>query len=240
LEPTENSEGAGSPPRSRARFHPAEAEPVSLGEREPVWLRYWPVVAVVLGMYVWTSAWLAILLYHAGILVAACRHPSAGHGLGRGGTAAGMAFALGAGLLVGPVTWFALPVVLGPGVGEALALQLERFGLNGWSLAVFCVVFTTVHPLLEELAWRGMLGGDGAGFQRVDLEFAAYHQFVLHRLFPGEWVLLVLAMAGLTGIAWIWRRLAVRSDGLRLVVCVHAGADAGLLAAALVLARGGG
>lgn len=194
-------------------------------------------MAVLAGLYGLNSAWWAILLYHAGIAVALSRRPEVLRRLGRGVKprwmlVGGMAAAAVAAVAV----WWGVPMVLGPSGGSRLALALNRCGVVGVGRAIFGGYFVTVHPVLEELAWRGLIAGERRPLDRGDVEFAAYHLLVLQRLFPGEWMLLALAMGGLMLLAGFWRELARRTGGLAVPVCVHAGADAGLLLAAFGLA----
>lgn len=201
------------------------------------WLRYWPVVAVLAGLYGGSSAWAAILLYHAGIVWAIIRRPEVLPRLRQGACLSWMLMGgLGALVVSALSIRWGLPLVLGHDAGRQLAEALSRFGVSGLGGFGFAAYFVTVHPVLEECAWRGLIPGKNWLGDRSDLEFAAYHLVVLQRMFPGEWVMLLLALGCLVILAGFWRELARRSGGLALPVCVHAGADAGLLLGAFGLA----
>lgn len=201
-----------------------------------IWLRYWPVAAVGLGLFGWRSAWAAILLYHGGIGLALWRRPGCLPLLRQGWRPAWMLGGLLLGLLAAPVVRWGSPFVLGEQAGSDLAGTLRLHGLRSGALMAFSVYFVTVHPVLEELAWRGILRSDGGVVGRTDVEFAAYHLVVLHALFPGRTALLAVAAVSLVLLSAFWRAVAHRSGGLAVPVCLHAGADAGLLWGAFSLA----
>ncbi len=157
------------------------------------WLRYLPVAAVLVGMYALKSAWLGMLLYHAGLVLGILLHRDSLVGLNWGGTFV-LPLAFGVlGLVAGPLVYFALPLLTSDSVGQQMASQLVALGLDGKSLYFFAVYFVLVHPALEELGWRGVLFFRGRCLHFTDLEFAAYHLLVIYWLLPGNWLLLGVA-----------------------------------------------
>ncbi len=211
-----------------------------------IWLRYWPVVAVFAGLYAFSSAWLAIGLYHAGIVAAWIWRVRQGETTTRRRalmTARWLTVVLGLGTMAGTLLAVAalLPVVLGEAATETsrhLAAALVRSGLEGTGWWAFVLYFVTVHPVLEEIAWRDFLLEKRKGWHLSDAEFALYHLPVLWFLFPGEVLLLGLAFASLNLAGWAWRQMAWRAGGLRLAVVTHLGADAGIMGAVIWLLAG--
>lgn len=208
-----------------------------------VLLALWPVAAVAVGMILLESAWTAILLYHLGLAFALYRSgwraPAASRGELRRGrakaTEIGLAIALGIAAFVS--VRLILPLLAGEEAGalwDEIGQRIAHYGLQGASLAAFAVYFVTLHPLLEEAAWRGRpLGREERSLRWEDGAFALYHLPVLHCLFPGAWPLLAASAVALAGAAWFWRQRARSDRGLRNVVLQHACADAGILAAVL-------
>jgi len=196
-----------------------------------------PFAAVVVGLFVAHSAWAAILLYHAGILIV----------LFTGGrrrvvlkAAKGWCTAAGvAGAVTGACAGIAL-YVLWPYIDATnggLRFLLSRFGLTGFSWIVFAVYYATVHPLLEELHWRGNDLATGRGPSWMDAAFAGYHVLVLQYFIGPFWIgvsFLVLFL-----VSWLWRTLAGRFGGLAVPLLSHAVADASIIIAANQIARGG-
>ncbi|MEM0968724.1 MAG: CPBP family glutamic-type intramembrane protease [Verrucomicrobiota bacterium] len=199
-----------------------------------LWFRAWPLIAVAIGMGVGQSGWAAILLYHAGILVALVRHRDRLRALPWKSSLAGVVLAIMAGWACGPVVYYALPWLTHGDVGKDLAERLPAYGLSGTSWLLFAVYFVTLHPVLEELGWRGILEAPSPKRHHHDGEFAAYHLLVLALLFPGSIVLGVVAFFILASAAWMWRLLRDRY-GMSLVIAFHAAADAGIIAATWAL-----
>jgi hypothetical protein len=182
-----------------------------------------PYLAVAVGLYGFSSAWTAILLYHGGILAllsvrgGAARLREVGRGWNvRWAVACSAAGAAGGALLY----------VLWPPeapAGAALAEILSRLGLRDTAWRLFAIYFVTVHPLLEEIHWRGTLSDPRLGVSARDLAFAGYHAPVLVLLITGP--LLAAALVALAAAAWAWRALAARLGGLAVPFVSHAAAD---------------
>lgn len=200
-----------------------------------------PYVAVLIGLYALRSAWLAILLYHAGILV--CLLPALSRNASRE-LARGWSLTAAAPLLLASAASGPLLVLLWPAIAldsEGLAVTLANFGLLGPAWWAFAGYYVTVHPALEELFWRsparprGRPVWDRAGISWGDLAFTGYHALVLRFFVSPPWVLAILIILVLTAL--IWRRLATRYGGLAIPLLAHAIAGVSTLAAAYLLAR---
>jgi hypothetical protein len=203
-------------------------------------LPMWPTVAVGIGLYILRNAWVSILLYHAGTLLAAWVTPGSWGKLRKGFDPWWAASAI----LVGLITFGAIRLLLPSLTGvEAQDLwggfreRLASLGLAGGGLIVFVAYFVTVHPVLEDLAWRGVLEFQEEGLaylpKRNDLWFALYHVPVLLCIFPDGWGLATLSFFVLVISSMSWREIAKRTGGLQSIVMQHAAADAAILAAVL-------
>lgn len=195
-------------------------------------LRYWPIVAVLIGLYGLRNGWAAILLYHAGIVAVIFHERTAWKGIRSGfrpGPALGLFFA---GVLVAPVVVILLPLLvqLSPGeTTQTLRQGLATAGLEGISFSLFCLYLCLPHPSLEELGWREILDVDTTHLHLRDFEFASYHIFVMHFFFPGAWLFFFVCLVSLALVGWIWRLLKRRYGGLALPVWFHAGGDIGAM-----------
>jgi membrane protease YdiL (CAAX protease family) len=196
-----------------------------------------PYAAVAAGLYAGRSAWAAILLYHLGIVVALCvggwRGPL--RRAASGWRPAAAAFLAAAAALGGCVLYVLWPHV--DATPHGLALRLQEFGLGGWSWSAFAIYYATVHPLLEELFWRGRGLGSGAKSAWWDLAFAGYHVPVLWFFIDPFWI--TAAFAVLAIASWTWRATAQRLGGLGVPLVSHAAADISVALAASLISRGG-
>ncbi|MEN8254471.1 MAG: CPBP family glutamic-type intramembrane protease [Verrucomicrobiota bacterium] len=194
-----------------------------------------PYVAVLVGMYLFHSAWLAILLYHAGILVfLAYRKPV---GLWRRMWAGAKSPLLVPGILAcalaAPVVYFMWPWLA---VSETILLEwMLKYGLTGWSWLLLIPYFSIIHPVLEEIHWRGISPEDATGLYWQDFMFAGYHVLVLFQLMHAPWLLLVFAV--LVGSSVFWRWANARFGGYGLSILTHAVADAAVVVGVHLLLR---
>lgn len=195
-------------------------------------LRYWPIVAVLFGLYGLDSGWAAIFLYHAGIVATIFYEGTAWKRIWSGfcpGPALGLFFA---GVLVAPAVVILLPLLvqLSPWeTGETLRQGLATAGLEGISFWLFFLYLCLPHPSLEELGWREILDVDTSLPHLRDFEFASYHLLVMHFFFPGAWLFFFVCLVSLTLMGWIWRQLKRRYGGLAVPVWFHAGGDLGAM-----------
>lgn len=204
--------------------------------RSTLWFRYWPMVAVGLGLYWLENAWWSIGLYHLGLIAfITMRREHLRDVPWR--SPAGLSLGLYAmGLLAAPFVVFALPMLLGGEAGAVLGTRFEELGLTGVSLVAFVIYFSTIHPVLEEAGWRGALTTEGKRPHLHDFEFAGYHLLVLHYVFPGKWLVLLGTLVVLVTSAWLWRQLRDHR-GMIAVITFHAAADLAILLAVLWLMR---
>ncbi len=192
-----------------------------------------PCIAVFIGLNLFGSAWAAILFYHAIIVICLFltrrSHP-------RPELFRGWNTPVGAGLTLlcasaGPALLLLWPLIESTQGG--LAPALETFGLRGAGWYLFAVYFVSLHPVLEELFWRGVMAPKNRSVDIVDIAFGAYHALVLVHFLKLPWVILVFVLLVL--VSWFWRRIAERYAGLAIPLVSHMTAGAGIMAAAYFL-----
>jgi hypothetical protein len=194
-----------------------------------------PYAAVFFGLYVLRSAWATILLYHAG-MVTLLRFGGQESLLrsARQGWSAPAAAVTG---IVFGTCGLLLALLWGTISREHMNLgeTLASFRLSGLSWWVFAVYYVTVHPVLEEIYWRGYLPGVHRSSVAVDAAFAGYHVLVLCIFVKLPWVLVSFGV--LWFAAWSWRQLTARFSGLGVAIASHAAADLSIVAVAEYLIR---
>ncbi len=195
-----------------------------------------PYVAVLVGMYVFNSAWLAILLYHLGVVAFLfCRKPK---NLWQRMWAGTKSPWLIPGLLVcamaAPAVYFMWPWFA---VSEFILPEwLARYGLTGWAWLLLIPYFSLVHPVLEEIHWRGISPERATGICWQDLLFAGYHMLVLFQLIRWPWLFLIFGI--LAGSSVFWRWVAGRFGGYGLPILTHTVADVAVVVGVQFLLRG--
>ncbi|QBG48392.1 CPBP family intramembrane metalloprotease [Verrucomicrobia bacterium S94] len=193
-----------------------------------------PYLAVLLGMHVLSSAWAAMLFYHAGMLLFLCIRKSSGDWkkIGRGCSPL-LIPAMIVCALAAPVVYFMWPFFR---ISEhALVEWMAEYGLTGAAWMLLIPWFSVVHPMLEELHWRGIGPERAERLCWQDFAFAGYHVFVLYELVYWPWLFMVFGI--LVGSSFFWRWAAERFGGYLLPVLTHAVADAGVLMGVWLLIR---
>lgn len=192
-----------------------------------------PCIAVLAGLYYLRSAWAVILLYHAVIVIYLflTRHDRPRPELFRGWDTFP-----GVGLILlcacsGPLLILLWPLI--ENVKGSLSSTLDAFGLHGISWWLFAAFFVSIHPVLEELFWRDALRTRNRGIDIADVAFAAYHVLVLIHFLKIPWVILVFVILVL--VSWLWRRIAVRYNGLAIPLVSHMTAGLGIMTATYIL-----
>lgn len=192
-----------------------------------------PYFAVLLGMVLLRNAWLAILLYHAGIVACLCFRKPAGLWRTLCGGAKSPLLLPGVVIcaLAAPVVFFMWPWFAAS--NGILPEWLARYGLTGWAWLLLMPYFSIVHPVLEEIHWRGIDPEGVTGLCRQDVLFAGYHVLVLFQLIHWPWLFLVLGV--LAASSWFWRWAADRFGGYAMPILTHAVADSAVMLAVYFL-----
>jgi membrane protease YdiL (CAAX protease family) len=115
------------------------------------------------------------------------------------------------------------------GFANDLAEQVKALGLNTSNWPVFITHFALINPWIEEYFWRGYLGSKTKSLHTSDFLYAGYHALILvSKIQTGSIVfgLCVLVLAG-----WFWRQIAREDNGLLAPVLGHMAADFAILMA---------
>jgi membrane protease YdiL (CAAX protease family) len=185
-----------------------------------------PYVAMVIGLYIFKSGWIAFILYHLLILgfliyskkLSSWKNMFKGFNLG---------FAFGAilfGLMGGIILYFLSPYA---GVESKLTPVLTSLGLTGGIWMAFVIYHFLINSWFEEFFWRDYLGSDKKGFVFSDFVFAGYHLLVLALFLSWPWW--ILSFAILSFAAWFWRHLRRKYNGLLMPILSHIAADASIM-----------
>ncbi len=185
-------------------------------------------LAVGLGLFVFHSAWGALLGFHVAILGSLL--------IARPKIPVSVLFTSA------NSKWILVSVLLGAssgagvflfwnyfGIANNLPVQLEALGLNRATWLPFIVYFALVNPFVEEYFWRGYLGSVSRWIRWNDLLYAGFHALILYgRVHP---LATVVAVAILTIAGWFWRQLKRKDGGLLASVLGHMAADLTILLA---------
>jgi hypothetical protein len=173
-----------------------------------------PYFAVGVFWCVFSNAWLAMLAYHAQILLwsgkAAFRwkRPQYTH----------MVFLALPAALAGPLLFVLLPYI----THEPLPLWLAHHHFSRVSLLLLIPYFGLLHPCLEQLHWAPL-----RKYGLVShLAFAGYHMVVLCTLLTGPW--LIVCFGILVTVSILWQQVATRSHSLVAPIASHILADLGV------------
>jgi membrane protease YdiL (CAAX protease family) len=161
------------------------------------------------------DAWLAILAYHAQILLWSLGRPL---GLRRP-MRDRITWLIALSALAGPALWLLLPHITRTDLGGWLALH----GLSGASLVVMIAYFGLVHPLLEQAHWTPLREATPI----AHVAFAGYHMLVLASLLTPPW--LVVCSVILTAASVVWQEMTRRTGSAWVAVASHMAADAGIV-----------
>jgi membrane protease YdiL (CAAX protease family) len=178
-----------------------------------------PYITVLLGLHILKSAWAAILLYHSAILIIILK--SNGFIFFKR-LFLGWNWRIGLPLAIisalsGLSLYFLWPIA---GVqGTQLSDILKEFRLHGSSWYIFIVYYCIATPILEEVFWRGYLLVPGRRPSAPDFLFAGYHIIVLIIFLKPLPIAAVIISLVIT--AWIWRIVALKSNGLAVPLTSH-------------------
>lgn len=180
-----------------------------------------PYFAVGIGLFGFRSGWLAILLYHAGMITFLAldgnRPPFRTILQGWHRTWAWLIpFCATGGVAI---------YLLWPWMQQQADLNalLSDYGLTGWKWTAFLFYYSIIHPPLEQYYWRGYLGNDSKRLRIEDAGFSGYHFMTMICFVQWPWALLTFFI--LTGVAWLWRQSVRETRGLRIAVLTHLIAD---------------
>lgn len=177
-----------------------------------------PYIAVGVFWSIFHNAWLAILAYHAQILIWSPR-PFSGFSRLESEKTLIMALPFAA---AGPILYFMLPTA----THTDLSSWLAQHHLLRLPLVFMIPYFGLVHPVLEQAHWASLREDTPV----AHLMFAGYHMLVLYSLFSTPW--LVSCFVILATVSFIWRKMAKRSNSLLVPLTSHILANMGIIIAA--------
>jgi membrane protease YdiL (CAAX protease family) len=112
---------------------------------------------------------------------------------------------------------------------SSLASNLAEFQLKGLSWILFMPYFCLLHPVLEEMFWRGSPIGKPGDKNYRDILFGGYHVLVLAYFIKSEWV--IISFFILAFVSWMWRVISYKTDGLLIAFLSHVLADSSIIIA---------
>lgn len=192
-----------------------------------------PYIAVVAGVHLFNNAWIAMLGFHASILIMLA--------IVRPNIPVGVLFKSKS------PKWILISVLVCSTSGIALYLlwnmfaiapdlpaQLGTMGLSSsTSWLAFIAYFSLINPLIEEYFWRGYLGSDSKKLYPGDAVYAGFHALVLWgKVHP---LIILLALIILTSVGWFWRQISREDEGLLAAVLGHMAADFSILFAVYLI-----
>ena len=192
-----------------------------------------PYLAVGLGLFWFQSAWMALLGFHATIiislLIARAKFP-----IKILFQSSNFRWILLSILLCGSSgisLYFLRPYF---GITKDLSLQIETLGLSKSAWPAFLTYFVLVNPFVEEYYWRGYLGNPTSRLYISDFLYAGFHALILIgkvQISAIVYSLIALVMAG-----WFWRQIRREDRGLLAPVLGHMAADLTILLAVYQMA----
>jgi membrane protease YdiL (CAAX protease family) len=193
-----------------------------------------PYLAVSAGLFLFKSAWLALMGFHFAIILVLL--------IGRPDIPIDILFK------TKHFTWTRRSVVTCAGIGITiyyfhpylgvagdLSSQLESIGLNPSTWPVFIAYFALINPFIEEFFWRAYLGSGTRGLSIGDLMYAGYHGLVLIGMVHVLTILFTLV--SLTFVGWLWRQIRREDEGLLVPVLGHMTADFTILMSVYLMTR---
>ena len=189
-------------------------------------------LAVALGLFVFHSAWGALLGFHLAIIVSLL--------IARPNIPITILFKSK------NIKWILLNILLCGSSGVTLYFfwnyfdfasdlpqQVEALGLNTSNWVFFIAYFSLVNPFVEEYFWRGHLGSGSKSLHRSDFLYAGFHALILINktgIFSIIYALILLIFAG-----WSWRQVSREENGLLASVLGHMAADLTILMVVYVM-----
>jgi hypothetical protein len=181
-----------------------------------------PYLAVGVGLLVFHNAWLAILIYHAGmaavIFLSKPRVPF--KQIIRSTTCKPLIFSAATGASGGVLLYMLWPLLSVP---PDINTYMQSIGLTTTVWPYFAAYYVLVNPAIEEFYWRGYLGNNVKRPVLNDFLFAGYHLIVLGGKVGILWLVVVFLV--LCGAAWYWRQISRNTGGLMAATLSHMAAD---------------
>lgn len=181
-----------------------------------------PYAAIWLGMHVFHSAWAAILLFHAVILliIAVSRTKPPLKELVRSSGNRWLFVSVIIGTCSGIALFLLWPLLSVP---ADIGTYLNGIGLTAYSWPFFIIYYVLMNPFIEEYYWRGWMGSGSKRPVLTDALFGGYHVIVLAPNIGIAWLIPVFVL--LSGAGWYWRQTRRVTAGLLTPILSHMAAD---------------
>jgi hypothetical protein len=181
-----------------------------------------PYVTISIGLLVFHNAWIAILGYHAGmVLTISLSKIGIPIKKARQSNTYWIPFITGSAGAAGGIILYLLWPSLS--ISYDVNSYIRSIGLNEQTWPVFLAYFILVNPIIEEYYWRGCLGSFAKGIVLNDFLFSGYHVIVLAGQMQTVW--LIAVFFGLAIGAWFWRQMNRINGGLLASTISHLTAD---------------
>jgi len=194
-----------------------------------------PYIGVLLGLYIFKNAFLAIAIYHIGIITAIYiyRNDLDLKTLVKINKPLLFAAFIIVYSTAGIVLFYLWDFIKLPNID--LTSTLSCFGLDKNNLWIFLIYFSTLNPIHEELFWRITAKSDNKIVSMYDVLYAAYHALVI--VFFINIIFTILIVIGLIIVSRIWRFLYDKYSEGPTIIISHALADFSILLAIMILAK---
>jgi len=179
-------------------------------------------LAVGFGLFVFHSAWSALLGFHLAIIISLLiAKPNIPITLLFKSTNFKWIFLS---ILLCGSSGFTLYFLWGEfGFVTDLLTQIQVLGLTPVSWPAFIIYFVLVNPFIEEYFWRGYFGSSTKNLYLYDFIYSGFHALILiGKVSMGS---MIYALATLVVAGWFWRQIAREDHGLLAPVLGHMTAD---------------
>lgn len=186
-----------------------------------------PYLAVVLGIFCFRNAFIAVLLYHLILLICTIsinRSESIKQLRTGFHKFFGPLICIG-GILPGIIIYYFWPIARLNSVD--LIEIMKSLELSNTSFLFFAVYSCLINPFLEESFWRGCFKPKTWFPDYIDGLFAGYHAIILLPVVKPLFVL--LSFLALAFVSWFFRLLFRRTGGLLIPLITHIIADMAIL-----------
>jgi hypothetical protein len=120
-------------------------------------------------------------------------------------------------------------------IAPNLSDDLASIGLTSATWPGFITYFVLVNPWIEEYFWRGYLNDTSHIPAPVDFSFAGYHLLILYG--KTSWTWMAISFLVLAAVAWLWRRVSRKNNGLLIASLSHMTADFSILMAVYLMSQ---
>ena len=193
-----------------------------------------PYGSVILGVFLFHNAWIAILLYHAILALCVCMVNRAMVSELKKGFFWSQAFLLGFPALLCGFIIYGFWAYAKTDTAD-LSTVLHTYKLDDLAGGLFAVYSILVNPILEELFWRGCWNLSSRKPAFIDLAFAGYHGLALALILKPVYV--IAAIGFLAGVSWLFRYLKQINRGLAIPYIMHLAADISIISSVWHLSR---